>query len=42
MFTKSKNLGTLKQADLKNILFSSEVPFWCSVGYQKKPDGSTP
>jgi hypothetical protein len=32
----------MKQAGLENILFSSEVPFWCAVGYRKKPAGSTP
>jgi hypothetical protein len=41
-FTQQQINNILKQIGLENILFSSEVPFWCAVGYPKKPDGSTP
>ena len=29
----------MEQAELENIQFSSEVPFWCAVGYRKKLTG---
>jgi ubiquinone/menaquinone biosynthesis C-methylase UbiE len=41
-FTQQQINSMMKHAGLENILFSSEVPFWCAVGYRKKPDGSTP
>jgi len=41
-FTQQQINNMMKQAGLENILFSSEVPFWCAVGYRKKPAGSTP
>lgn len=35
-FTQQQIKNMMEQAGLENILFSSEVPFWCAVGYRKK------
>jgi predicted TIM-barrel fold metal-dependent hydrolase len=41
-FIQQQINNIMEQGGLENILFSSEVPFWCEEGYPKKPDGSTP
>ena len=38
-FTQRQIKNMMEQAGLENIQFSSEVPFWCAVGYRKKLTG---
>jgi ubiquinone/menaquinone biosynthesis C-methylase UbiE len=38
-FTQQQIRKMMEQAGLENIQFSSEVPFWCAVGYRKKSEG---
>ena len=33
-FTKEEILRMMKSAGLKNIIFSSEIPYWCALGYK--------
>ena len=39
-FTQQQIKNMMEQAGLENIQFSSEVPFWCAVGYRKTLTGS--
>jgi ubiquinone/menaquinone biosynthesis C-methylase UbiE len=34
-FTKDQIQKMMKKADLKDIIFSNEVPYWCAVGIRK-------
>lgn len=36
-FTKVEIKTMMESADLENIRFSEEIPFWCAVGYAKCP-----
>jgi len=36
-FTKRQIRDMMESAGLENIRFSEEIPFWCAVGFAKKP-----
>ncbi|WP_287600200.1 class I SAM-dependent methyltransferase [Thiothrix sp.] len=39
-FTQKQIELMMEKAGLENIQFSSAVPYWCAVGYRKKPEDS--
>jgi hypothetical protein len=36
-FTRSQITTMMEKASLEHICFSDQVPYWCAIGYKRKP-----